>query len=308
MMFLRFSELRQPRNTGIACALAATCLGIAYLLAAGAPGRHIVVNAVAFLLGLVALSGIDRASVQTRRFTGTAILVSGALLLATALFGASADGVTRWFWIGPLGVQASFVVLPMMLVAFARHPHAISLAGIAVAAVALALQPDRAMSGVLALSMAVLVLIKPGRYSLCALAVALAAFAMTLLRPDTSPASPYVDQIFFTAFQVHILAGAAVLAGSLLLLVPSLVGWRHDPDHAHVHLVFGAIWLGCIVAAGLGNYPTPVVGYGGSAILGYILSVSFLPHAAPQTRATVVGAADDDPEQLPKLPRQASVA
>jgi len=41
--------------------------------------------------------------------------------------------------------------------------------------------------------------------------------------------------------------------------------------------VFGVAWLGMVVAAALGNYPTPLVGYGGSAILGYALSLSFLP-------------------------------
>jgi hypothetical protein len=32
-----------------------------------------------------------------------------------------------------------------------------------------------------------------------------------------------------------------------------------------------------IVAAALGNYPTPLVGYGGSAIIGYVVSLLGLP-------------------------------
>jgi cell division protein FtsW (lipid II flippase) len=31
-----------------------------------------------------------------------------------------------------------------------------------------------------------------------------------------------------------------------------------------------------IAAAAIGNYPTPLVGYGGSAILGYLLSAALL--------------------------------
>jgi hypothetical protein len=42
-------------------------------------------------------------------------------------------------------------------------------------------------------------------------------------------------------------------------------------------LVFGAVWMAAVLAAALGNYPTPVVGYGGSAIVGYLLSLGLLP-------------------------------
>lgn len=34
------------------------------------------------------------------------------------------------------------------------------------------------------------------------------------------------------------------------------------------------------MAAALGNYPTPIVGYGGSAIMGYALSLLALPKLA----------------------------
>ncbi len=272
-----FDRLSQPRTAGIACAILATGCGLFYLLAAGAPARYLVVNSVALLLGIVAFGGFAGAASRVRRVTSAALLLSGLLLLGTALFGGAVDGASRWIWIGPLSVQLSLVLLPFMILAFARHSDSVGLVSMANAALALALQPDRAMAGVLAFSLALLAATRPDRFSIVAGSAALAAFAVSLARPDVLPAVPYVDQIFYTAFDVHIMAGAAVLLGSTLLLVPAIIGWRRDPDHYHVHAVFGAIWLGCIVAALLGNYPTPVVGYGGSAILGYFLSLAFLP-------------------------------
>jgi hypothetical protein len=268
--------LGQQRVVGIACALTATCLGIFYLTAAGAPASLSVVNGVAFLLGVVALVGLGGAMPHISRYSGQAIVVMGLCLLSTAMTGASADGASRWIMIGPLSVQVSLVMLPCMAVTFARYPTLVGCFGIAVAGVALALQPDRAMAGVLALSMAVLAITRPDRLSASALVVAFAAFVVSLMRPDTLPAVPYVDQILFTAFDVHILAGAAVWLGVLLLLVPAILGWRGSAEPDHAYLVFGAIWLGCIAAAAMGNYPTPVVGYGGSAILGYLLTFAFL--------------------------------
>jgi hypothetical protein len=195
-----------------------------------------------------------------------------------------------------------------MAVTFARYPTLAGCIGIAVAAAALALQPDRAMAGVLALGMAVLVVARPSSLSAGALMVAFAAFLISLMRPDALPAVPYVDRILFTAFDVHLLAGAAVWLGALLLLVPPILGWRGNADLRHAYLVFGAVWLGCIAAAALGNYPTPVVGYGGSAILGYLLTFAFLP-AGPRSASEHAAAADeDDMATSAELHRSASFA
>lgn len=267
----------EPRTAGIACALAATALGLFYLAAAGAPARYLVVNAAACLLGLVALRALDASRIAAGRLAAPALTAGGLGLLAVALLGASADGAARWIWIGPLSVQLSLVFLPAMLVAFARSPGPGGALGIAVAALALALQPDRAMAAVLAFALGVLAVARPGRFPIAVFAVSLGALAATFLRPDSLPAVPFVDRIFYTAFDVHPAVGAAVLLGALLLLLPAAVGLRGDSCRRGTCLVFAATWLGCLLAAALGNYPTPVVGYGGSAILGYLLSVGFLP-------------------------------
>ena len=300
--------LRQPRTVAIACALTATGMGIAYLVMAGAPLRYPVVNAVALLLGLVALRALTGAMERTSRSTGYLLLALASSQLMTALIGASADGASRWIWIGPLSVQVSLLVMPAMIVLFARNPTTLGSFAVSVAAAGLALQPDRAMAGVLAFSMAVLAVARPGRSSLAAVVAAIIGFAAAMAQPDALPAVPFVDRILFTAFDIHMLAGAAVLVGSLLLLVPAIAGWRSDPARRHVYLVFGAVWLGCIVAAVVGNYPTPVVGYGGSAILGYLLSLACIPAQVRSVRAGAANAVEEEAERLAGLRRSASPA
>ena len=298
-----WSWLLVPRNAGLAGALAATCLGISYLLAAGAPPLYVVVNAAAFLLGAVALSGLRGIAVRAERHAGPIVLALGSCLLLTSLAGASVAGASRWIWIGPLSVQVSLVLLPAMIVAYARHGDALGHAGIVAAAAALALQPDRAMAGVLAMSMAALAFARPGRSAAAAVVVTLAAFAITLVRPDTLPAVPYVDRILFSAFEVHVFAGLAVLLGSALLLAPAAIGWGLDPARRQVYLAFAATWLGCVLAAALGNYPTPVVGYGGSAILGYLLSISIFPADAGAMAGSGDRAATADSDSVGISPR-----
>lgn len=276
---LRLSRLKTPRAIGVACASVATGLGLLYMAAAGAPTIYLAVNGLSLAMG-VALIAVIPATWATSPHTGGAVVALGGLLLATALFGVSVDGASRWIRVAGLSLQTSLIVVPVMIAAFTRSRRIGATIGIALAAVALALQPDRAMAGVLMAALAVLAIYRPERPVLFALAVSGAGFATTLIRADTLPAVPYVDQILHTAFDVHPLAGLAVLAGSLLLVAPGIAGQRLDPGNRELYAVFGTVWLAMVVAAAVGNYPTPLVGYGGSAILGYALSLTPMPGSA----------------------------
>lgn len=274
-----------PRAIGLACAAAAVGLGAVYLAASQAPWSYIVVNATAFVLGLIAYSALVKGGWGSTRPSGLIVLALAVILLATALFGASADGATRWIRVGSLGVQVSLLFLPLMIVAFARHRDAAGTAGLVVAALALALQPDRAMAGALSAGLLTLAVMRFDIRVGIALAAAAIAFAATLVRPDTSGASPWVDQILHTSFEVHPLLGAAVLTGALLLVLPAAYGLRKSSAHQHVYAVFGIVWICVIVAAAVGNYPTPLVGYGGSAVLGYVLSLASIGPVTANRRA-----------------------
>lgn len=278
-MTTRNTRLKNPRTLGVACAVLATGLGLLYMGAAGAPSIYLFVNALSLIIG-IAVVGVLRPAMLASRSSAGAVAVLGVLLLATALFGVPVEGASRWIQVGGLSLQISLIVLPAMLVLFARDRGLLATTGMVLAAIALALQPDRAMAGVLAAALAVLAMYRQDRWIMSSLAVAAIGFAVTVIRPDSLPAVPYVEQILYTSFEVHALAGIAVLGGALLLIVPAVAGLWLDPENRGVHAVFGTVWLAIVVAAALGNYPTPLVGYGGSAILGYALSLLVMPSLA----------------------------
>jgi hypothetical protein len=163
-----------------------------------------------------------------------------------------------------------------MLILYARRPDVAGTVAMIVAAVALALQPDRAMAGVLMAGLACLSLVRRQRLPLAATGASMLAFAWTILIPESLPAVPFVDRILYTAFGVSLLAGLAVIVGTVLLLAPLLSGLRGEGERSAL-FAFAGCWSAIIIAAALGNYPTPLVGYGGSAVLGYLLSVALLP-------------------------------
>lgn len=272
-------HLQQPIIAGALCAIAATILGLIYMAAAGAPSVYLGMNFAALIIGLALLAVSARASTYSTRWTGFGILFLAVLLLATSMFGASVEGATRWVAVGPLFVQTSLLLLPAIIIGFVRARTFVATIGVLIAAIALALQPDRAMAGVLTAGLAALAVHKFDRLTGIALFGAATAFVFTLIRPDALPAVPFVDQVYYAAFDLGFLAGAAVLLGSAILLIPAVLGWRTANAERSTAIVFGAVWLGVMLAAALGNYPTPVVGYSSSAILGYLLSVAALPRS-----------------------------
>jgi len=270
----------RPRTLVLACGAFAAGMGLAYMAAAGAPPHYLLVNLAALVLGATAWLALARAAGSSLRRAGFLVLALAGALLLTAFFGLAIEGASRWVRVGPLNVQVSLVVLPMMLVLYARRPDVTGTAGMVVAALALAMQPDRAMAGALAAGLLGLLGAGPGRLPLTAAAASLAAFGWTLITPDRLPATPHVDRILYTAFDVHPLAGVAVAAGAAALALPALIVAHRAADARPALLAFGACWLAAVAAAALGNYPTPLVGYGGSAILGYWLGGALLPAAA----------------------------
>lgn len=304
-MGIEMPDLREmwngPRRRVAMCAVAATMLGLSYMTLAGAPTRYLLVNAAALAIGLGLAALLSRRSWASGALV-TLMLATG--LLATALFGISVNGATRWVPIGGLVLQPALIVLPLIASGFARSRGWLGLAGVAVAALALAIQPDRGGAGALAAGMAALVMLRPTRSVVIAFALSAFAFGATMLRVDVQPAMPYVDRIVYTAFSSGLLPGAAVLVGLALLLLPVAPTLARRTAGDEPVLVFGAVWTALIAAAVFGNYPTPLVGYGGSAILGYVIALLSFPPTGVSVPA--VRAADDSEDSEDRvLPRQA---
>ena len=291
LMHLWNALASRPRHLAAFCATASTGLGLFYLAAAGASLHYLAVNAAALAIGLLAIGILAMAKGAGEVAKGMIAVALAAALLLTSLLGVSAGGVTRWLSAGGLLLQPSLLLLPLLALRFAQSRDTLSTLAILIAAAALALQPDRAMAGALAAGITMLAVLRLERNTLLASAAALAGLAVTLVRPDPSSAMPWVDQIFFSSFAVHPLAGIAVLGGAALMLVPALVGYRRDPANRALYAVFGMVWLAVIAAAALGNYPTPLVGYSGSAIVGYMISLIGLPRLASAVQIGEDGAA-----------------
>jgi cell division protein FtsW (lipid II flippase) len=106
------SVLRRPGAGGLVCAGAAVAIGIAYLLAAGAPARHLLINLAAFIVGLAAYATVVLPRWRLGAAADYVLPALGLVLLATSLLGTAVEGATRWISVGPLSLQLSLILLP----------------------------------------------------------------------------------------------------------------------------------------------------------------------------------------------------
>ena len=293
----------KARGVALACAVAATGLGLVYLAEAGAPTRLLTMNAAALVAGLVIVLPFARRDPMERPFVGVVAVAIGLALLLTAGLGGEASGARRWVSVGSVALQPALIGLPLLVVGFARSRDALTALGVVLAAIALAWQPDRAMAGALVAGVGAVALMKRDRMVLAVLVLALAGFAVALARPDVVPATPYVDRVFRTAASTSALAGLAVWSGAILMLVPALLGLTLDRANRAIHAAAGASWLAILTAAVVGDYPTPLVAYGGSAIAGYVLMTLALPRPGlTDSEKAAPGAQLPRAEEAPALP------
>jgi hypothetical protein len=267
----------RSRVTGAVCAVGAVALGAVYLNVAGAPSHYACVNAAALLIGLALLAFCAGAMRDSRRWAVAMTQTTALSLLATAFFGDPVGGAARWLKFGSFALQPSLVLLPMTIVGFVIIRDWRATIGMLVIAAALALQPDRAMAGMLAASLAVLLAMRPDRHVMAAFAGSVLTFGVTLFRPEALPPAPYVTGVLYVWFGVNAFAGLTVICGSVLLLIPAITGMASSRGGRAVSAVHGASWLAAVLAAAFGDSPTPLVGYGASAVIGYVLSLAMLP-------------------------------
>lgn len=298
------------RAIATTCAIVATALGLFHLAEAGAPPRHVILNLTALVAGLILVLPFRRHDPSMTPFAGVVALVVGVILLLTSVLGEGSSDGRRWLSLGGVLVQPSLIGLPFLFVAFARSRDLMTSTGLTLGAIALALQPDRAMAGAMVAAIGVAALVKRDRIALMMLSVALASFIATTLRSDALSSSPFLDRVVNIPSSTSLPARLAFWGGIAILLLPPLLGVSRRRETPSAHAAFGATWLTLIATAILGDSPMPVVAYGGSAIVGYVWSILALPaqvsgveRHAPMAGSPALTPIEDDAKQPVDLSR-----
>ena len=259
-------------NAGVLACSGAVLMGCVFMHSAGAPRHYVGMNLLSLALAVATFRLLPRQRLQADELLRAQwSLAMGALLLIVGL-GQASTGASAWLRIGPVPVNLAWLLLPALLVASDVRPPSRAqpwaMGGLLMATGALALQADAVLA---ALASAVLGVrawhCRSGVLALLALATCAAAvhFIQAWQAPE---ALPFVDLVLQSGFDQHLATGLALALLQVLPLWPAL---RHRQARLH-----GLVW-GLLVALSLpGWLPSPLLGFGGSFIVAYLLSLAML--------------------------------
>jgi hypothetical protein len=263
----------QAHAAGVWACSIAVLLGCAFMHSAGAPPHYAWMNLLSLAVAVAAFRLLPLRRLQDDETLRAMLCCAlGALLLAAGLGPASAGG-SAWLRLGQIQLNLPWLLLPALLVASDVGEKAaargLALGGLAMACGALVLLADAVLAALVA---AVLGLRAWGGRSrtLALLAAATGAMSLHLVGEWQVPeALPFVDRVLQRGFEQNLSVGLALALLQVLPLWPAL---RHRQARRH-----GLVW-GLLALLSLpGWLPSPLVGHGGSFIVGYLLSLALLP-------------------------------
>ncbi len=277
---------------GAASACLAVLMGGVFMVMEGAPKAWPWMNGVSLAFALASLALLPKQGLQTDlRLRERLSLLLGGLLLASCALEAREGLNGRWLQLGPVSVQLVWLLVPSLLLlsnrragqAQASRPLC-SVLGLLLAIAALWAQTEPMWL----LLMGLLLLLRSAQRSepqaghqaealLACLALLAAGWSSQHWQMPSSQA--FVDQVLLQAWShsPQPLLTGLMLAALMLLVLP---GWRHR--HAREHSL---LWAGLLLLSLPGFLPTPLLGMGGSAILGYVLSLAAVSGPEPSPLA-----------------------
>lgn len=211
----------------------------------------------------------------------------GLAIMALSFLGAGQEGVQRWLDLGPVQLNAAGLVLPVVLASFSGDRHWLTLPCLALIAGLLAWQPDISQLSGFALAAVVLCAHRfrwPG--AIISAAIATAAIALCLSRPDPLLPVEHVEGIFVMAWTQSPALAIAMAAGLAVTILSPLLFWPVASMRWKAIALTGYL-AATAIASQLGAYPVPLAGYGVSFVLGWWIGFAAL--AAPARKPNFSG-------------------
>lgn len=268
------ARLAQPATAGVLAGTAAVLLGCLFMWHAGAPGAYVVMNLLSLALAAATFGLLPRRRLQQDGLLrGRLAAALGGGLLLPSLLGAGLGGASPWLHIGPVGVQLTWLLLPALLVASDVGPQAEARrwagCGLLIALGALALQAEAPLAGLVAAFFALRAWRQRSRAAAGLALLAGAVAWQAAPRWSAADTLPFVDQVLQQGYAQHLAAGLGLTLALLLPFAPALLQRQARES--------GALWGLWLLLSLPGWLPSPLVGFGGSFIVGHLLSLALLP-------------------------------
>ncbi|MEH6938299.1 hypothetical protein V7056_10605 [Bacillus sp. JJ664] len=237
--------------------------------------QNIIIWIVGSILGFVFLTKTKHK--QYGKLIDQRPIIIIALLIAPFWFN-GLDGIHRWIQFGPLNFYIASIVLPLLLIYLwklvgnKQYVYAIGLNFVVL--VVLFLHPDAGQVTAFACATSILLWHKMNinLLNLCNLTITTTIVIMSWIFLDDLAAVPYVEHILFLVKDMGVMWFIFGLMSLLLLLFPFFFNGKRTT----ISLTLGVYFLVMMLVTFFGHFPMPIMGYGISPIIGYIIAISYL--------------------------------
>jgi hypothetical protein len=276
--------LARVHNAGVLSCAAAVSAGCAFMLSAGAPDHYVWMNLLSLALAVATFRLLPRRRLQSDELLRARASFALGALLFIAGWSQASTGDPAWLRLGPVPLNLAWLLLPALLVASDVQPRPAArrwaFGGLLLACSALALQADPLLAALVAVVLGVRACQRRDAV-LALLALASSALAAHLGQSWRAPPPlAFVDQVVHHGLEQNWAIGLSL---ALLQLLPLWPAMRHRQARQH-----GLVWSLLVALSLPGWLPSPLVGFGGSFIVGYLLSLSVL--ASDSTEHPAAGA------------------
>jgi hypothetical protein len=269
--------LAQVHHGGVLGCAVAVLAGCAFMHSAGAPGHYVWMNLLSMVFAVATFYVLPHQRLQADELLRARLAFALGALLLIAGVGLAHTGASAWLRIGPVTLNLPWLLLPALLLASDVKPQSVArswaVGGLLMACATLVLQADPVLLGLVA---AVLAVRAWRRRDITSAWLALAASGMAAcVAPawQAPQALAFVDQVIHRGFDQSGLVGLGLL---LTQAMPLWLALQHRQARQH-----GLVW-GLLVALSLpGWLPSPLVGFAGSFIVAYVLSLMVLGNDTP---------------------------
>lgn len=246
------------------------------------PVMYYTLNISCLIIGWIISCFAIMIKVKTGKRGTYTIIIMGLILVLYELtvIDAGVDNVHRWLSLGPISLYVSSIFAPILIIGvwsiLEKNKYLLARVITVIAAAILFLQPDASQLTSFAIPMMIIFFIKANKKVLTYFIIGiLILFVVTSwIRLDSLPPVKYVEDIVGLVMDMGIIWSVLGIAALILQPIPFFI--IPTSKYRIVSACLGLYYVIFIVSTFFGNFPVPLMGYGVSPIMGYLIAITWL--------------------------------
>lgn len=263
-------------------ALPAVIIGAIAMSAHNIQSINFILNIVCLLIGwLISCYVISKHSkISKSRTYGIIIIILILVLYVLTFIDPGMNDVHRWLSLGPIKIYISSIFAPILIILFWKllknNNDLLVVVITVIIAILIVLQPDASQLTAFAIPMMIILFSKINNRILSCFIIGILIFLVIIswIHLDSLPAVIYVEEIVGLVMDMGLIW--SILGISSLIILPMPFFFLSKENERLLSRCIGLYFVIIIITTFFGNFPVPLMGYGISPIISYLMAITWL--------------------------------